>query len=387
MKILLLAPHPFYQDRGTPIAVDLLLKSLSKRGDEIDVVTYHEGQEVVYPHARVWRIPSLPFVRKIRPGLSWKKVVCDLFMLFKVFQMVSKKRYQLVHAVEESVYIALLLKWFYKIPYVYDMDSSLAQQVVEKVPLFFPVAPLLRFFEGVAVKNAEAVVPVCDALSHQIERYRPKNVVVLHDPPLLDLTECREPIGLKEVLGTSGLLVMYVGNLETYQGIDLLLEGFALALKGIYSADLVVIGGAASDIEKYRRKSLSLGIHKKVHFLGPKPVASLAAYLLEADILVSPRIKGKNTPMKIYSYLQSGKPVLATDLPTHTQVLDERVAFLTSPDLETFAAGMISLMEKEDLRRSIGAAGKRLVEEKYGAAVFHQKVNDLYDQLKKTVGE
>jgi len=48
MRILFLAPHPFYQDRGTPIAVNLMLQALSERGEEVDVLTYHEGRNVSY---------------------------------------------------------------------------------------------------------------------------------------------------------------------------------------------------------------------------------------------------------------------------------------------------------------------------------------------------
>src|SRR5262245_20710248 len=110
-------------------------------------------------------------------------------------------------------------------------------------------------------------------------------------------------------LGINDLLMMYVGKLECYQGIDLLLESFALVCKKTERLDLVVIGGALVDIQKYREKAGSLSIDRKVHFLGPKPVESLAEYLSQADILVSPRIKGVNTPLKIYSYLSSGKPL------------------------------------------------------------------------------
>ena len=52
------------------------------------------------------------------------------------------------------------------------------------------------------------------------------------------------------------------------------------------------------------------------------------------DILVSPRIRGTNTPLKIYSYLRSGKPIVATDLLTHTQVLSPDVARLVAPDAD-----------------------------------------------------
>src|SRR5215510_13735947 len=106
MKVLLLAPHPFYQDRGTPIAVSLVLKALSQRAAQVDVVTYHEGRDIYYDRVTVHRIPKLPFIHEIRPGFSWKKVLCDVVLLGKAILLVSKNKYHVVHAVEESVYIA-----------------------------------------------------------------------------------------------------------------------------------------------------------------------------------------------------------------------------------------------------------------------------------------
>jgi len=190
---------------------------------------------------------------------------------------------------------------------------------------------------------------------------------------------------MKADLGICGLVVLYVGNLESYQGMDLLLESFRFVLIRTEAADLVIIGGQTSDIQNYQRKSHHLGINKKVHFLGPKPIEYLPSYLSEADILVSPRIKGNNTPMKLYSYLHSGKPVLATDLSTHTQVLNERVAALTRPIPEEFAIGMLRLVRDKELRLELGTAGKRLVEEKFTYNAFREKVNGLYDWLETEV--
>ena len=186
MNILLLAPEPFYEERGTPIAVGLILRGLSERGDRVDVVTYCQGSEVDYENVTVHRILKIPFVDHIRPGFSWKKVVCDFFMLFKVIRLASTKRFDLVHAVEESVFMALILKWVFKIPYIYDMDSSLAQQMVEKYSFLNSVQSFLKFFEKLAVKNAEVVLPVCDALARVIEEHRPKKVEVIPDISLLD---------------------------------------------------------------------------------------------------------------------------------------------------------------------------------------------------------
>lgn len=189
---------------------------------------------------------------------------------------------------------------------------------------------------------------------------------------------------LRGKLEISGLLLMYVGNLEAYQGINLLLESFALVLKS-ERVDLVIIGGETSDIQKYQKKARRLSIDRRVHFLGPKPVEHLAVYLSQADILVSPRIKGKNTPMKLYSYLDSGKAVLVTDLPTHTQLLDSQVAMVAEASAEMFSKGMLRLVEDETLRRKLGTAGKQLIKERFSYAAFSEKLNDLFDWLQTEI--
>jgi hypothetical protein len=189
MKILLLAPEPFYQDRGTPIAVSLVLRVLSERGDEVDVVTYHEGRDVKFQHVTLHRIANLPFLHNVRPGFSWKKIICDLLMFFKAARLVRRNHYDWIHAVEESVFMALVFKRFFKVPYVYDMDSSLAQQMIETYPVLRAFGFLLDFFERRAVRNARGIAAVCDALAGTIERYHPKKVVVVQDISLLTASQ------------------------------------------------------------------------------------------------------------------------------------------------------------------------------------------------------
>lgn len=387
MKILLLAPEPFYIERGTPIAVDLVLQALSARGDQVDMVTYHLGKDMQYEHVKIHRIPKVSFIREIRPGFSWRKVFCDVLMGFKVLKLSITEHFDLVHAVEEAVFFAMLLKLFFRIPYVYDMDSSLSQQMVERYPrVFTPFASLMNFIEGIAIRHAKAVVPVCDALSIDAQKFNPEKIIILRDISLLSPFDGPADEDLRAQLGIQGPMMMYVGNLESYQGIDLLLESFALAIKRKSPASLVVIGGKREDVQHYQEKAERLGIQARVHFLGPKPVDRLAAYLAQADILVSPRVKGKNTPMKVYSYLDSGKALLATNLPTHTQVLNNKVAMLVDPTPELFSSGVQSLSADKNLRLRLGGAGKKLIAEKHSHAVFNESVNALYDWLKAEIG-
>jgi glycosyltransferase involved in cell wall biosynthesis len=387
MKVLLLAPHPFYQERGTPLAVDLLVRVLAELRVDVDVLTYHVGKHVSYDHVTIHRIPNLPFIRNIRPGFSWEKVICDCFMFFKAIQLVIRHHYHWIHAVEESVFTAVVLKWVFRIPYTYDMDSSLGQQLIEQRPFLRHFEPVFDWFEAMAVRNANVVAPVCDALSAGIEKYRPGKVVLLHDVPAAHGPNSHDEIPLKAALGVDGLVIMYVGNLEAYQGIDLLLESFALVLNKTDRAELVIIGGEMSDIEKYQTKAEALSIHHKTHFLGPKPIEDLSGLLAQADILVSPRIKGNNTPMKLYSYLESGKGIVATDLPTHTQILDGKSAKLAQPIPVAFSEGLLALIEDASLRVQLGTAGKLLVKDKFNQTSYRVAVRSLVDWLERSVNE
>jgi glycosyltransferase involved in cell wall biosynthesis len=383
MHILFLAPHPFYQERGTPIAVNLLLKAFSEKEYVVDVVTYHEGFDVEHDNVQLYRIPEIPGINNIRPGFSWKKIICDLLMIFVVLKLLRKHKYDLIHSVEESVFFALFFKSFWGIPYVYDMDSSLSQQIIDKKPYLKYFSFIFRLCESFAVRHAIAVVPVCEALYRSIQTYCPRRVVVLHDVSLLAGSAGSRSEELREKIGIPGLLVMYVGNLESYQGIDLLLDSFALVLQKTTPADLVIIGGVPKDIGTYQQKARALTIEHKVHFLGPKPIEHLGGYLAQADIVVSPRLQGENTPMKLYSYLHSGKALLATNLPTHTQVLNSRVAMLADPTPEAFSEALVTLMGDQRLRSALGQAGKRLIEDCYSYTSFRAKIFGLFDTLEQ----
>ena len=170
---------------------------------------------------------------------------------------------------------------------------------------------------------------------------------------------------------------MYVGNLEVYQGIDLLLESFSKVLKLVEGIDLVIIGGQERDIKAYKGKSNNLGIHSRIHFLGKRPLKDLAGYLEAADILVSPRIKGKNTPMKLYSYLWSEKPVLVTNVESHTQLVNNEVTFIADPEPEAFAKGMMTLLRNESLRLKLGTEGKKWVEARFNFEEFQKTLNSF----------
>lgn len=378
MRILLLAPQPFYIDRGTPIDVDILARALGQDGHQVDLVCYPEGADRSYPGVTIHRVRAPEVLHGTPPGFTWKKLVKDLLMVRLVLRLVRANRYDVVHAGEEMVFTAMLLKKLFGVPYVYDMDSSIAQQMVEQLPLLAGIAPFLDRVEGAAIRGSLATAPVCNALADLARRQGAPVVETLHDISQLRNPR-REPTGfLRRELGIEGLIMMYVGNLQAYQGVDLLLESFAIATRDGVELDLVIAGGSEVDIIRYGAVASGLGIGRRVHFLGPWPNEDLEVLLAEADILTAPRIKGINTPMKVFPYLHMGKPVLVTDLITHNQILDSSIAVLAPADPKGFAARIRQLVEDDELRRECGRRGRAFVESNHTYAQHRDRVASLY---------
>ncbi len=383
MKILLLAPQPFYEERGTPIAVNLLLRVLSARGATVDVLTYPVGADREHPGVTIHRTRRVPGIKKIPPGLSVAKLVCDAGMFFKAWGMVRRQRYDVIHAVEESAFIARFLQRWYRVPFLYDMDSSLSRQIVDKHPWLGWLGRAMRWAEGRMIRDATAVIAVCPALVEEARTHRARRVYLLTD---IALELASEPTAEEQALfppAAAGCRFVYVGNLESYQGIDLLVAAFHKLVADPASppAHLIVAGGVPGDIARYEALARQLGVADRVRFIGPQPVARLGAMLALADVLVSPRTQGNNTPMKIYSYMASGKPVLATALPTHTQVLSDETACLAAPEPDAFAAGMRRLAASPEWRAQLGAAAQARAAAAHSWEAFQRTVNQIYDDF------
>jgi glycosyltransferase involved in cell wall biosynthesis len=101
---------------------------------------------------------------------------------------------------------------------------------------------------------------------------------------------------------------------------------------------------------------------------------------------VSPRIRGTNTPLKIYSYLRSGRPILATDLLTHTQVLTPDIARLVEPEPEAFAEALAALLDDGAARAALADRARRVAEEKYSRASYLRRTAQAYARLAPGTG-
>jgi glycosyltransferase involved in cell wall biosynthesis len=381
MNILLVAPQPFYEERGTPIAVRLLAETLCGMGHRVDLLVYHEGQDILVPGLTLIRAGRPPGVSKVPIGISIAKLICDVWLVQRMIGLLRRKRYDVLHAVEEAIFPAALLRGYGRYRLVYDMDSSLCDQLTDKWRWLRPLRGTLELIERVTVRRCSAVLAVCEDLAVKVRPWTAAGrVVVLPDVPLGDMAADTPVESLRGGGSGADVIGLYVGNLERYQGIDLLLESLAL-LPAHSPLHMIVIGGAEVHLRTYRERAVELGIAARISFLGPRPLQLLGAYLQQADILVSPRTLGQNTPMKVYSYMQSGKAILATDIRSHTQALDPDCAELVAPQPAAVAAGLGRLAADTQLRERLGAAARHKAEREYSLPVYRRKLQQIYAQL------
>ena len=392
LRILMIAPQPFFSPRGTPFSVYHRLLALSKLGHQVDLVTYPIGEDVSFPGLRIFRF-RFPFFKKVKIGPSAKKIVLDFFLFFKVLDRLLRQRYDLIHSHEEMALAGVFWARLFRLPHLYDMHSSLPQQLSNFH--FSRSRSLIRIGEGLEktmVLSSRAVIVICPALEETVRRLigdrpRPPRIFLIENvaggdkelaPAEKDRIRARVTAEWRPVLAEKKI-VLYAGTLEKYQGLDLLLKAGRIFLKADPSRRFLLVGGAPEQVDDYRRQAQGLGLGDQIIFAGQRPAEEIPVFTEMADVLVSPRSEGTNTPLKIYSYLASGRPIVATDLPTHTQVLDPKVAWLAAPSAEALAGALRQALAEPAEAGRRAAAARQLHAEKYSYDRYLDKTRELME--------
>ena len=129
MHILMIAPEPFFEPRGTPFSEYHRIRALLELGHTVDLVTYPFGKDVAMPGLRIFRCLRPPFVHDVRIGPSWAKLPLDLAIALRRCAARAAGRYDAVHSHEEGSFIGIVVAALLGLPHLYDMHSSLPQQL------------------------------------------------------------------------------------------------------------------------------------------------------------------------------------------------------------------------------------------------------------------
>ena len=396
-KALVIAPQPFFSPRGTPFSVYYRTAVMAGKNVEIDLLTYGEGQDVDIPGVNIIRIPRFSILGNVKVGPSKLKLLLDIFLFFRAIRLLIRNEYHFVHAHEEAIFLCHFLKRFCKFKMVYDMHSSLPQQLTNFK--FTKSNILIRLFEkmeNACLHSADAVITICPDLYDYVNGIiRDKEKHILIENSLFDTVNVKSDgagsSGCSSNLGNSiessialpegKRFVVYVGTLEPYQGINLLVGSFRKVVDENPDVFLLIVGGTADQIKNFRKMANDAGIGNQCLFTGRVPQSLAKKYMQVASVLVSPRSSGTNTPLKIYEFLASGIPIVATDIHSHTQVLDQDVAFLVKPDTISMAEGLTSALNGDEKKGIVTTNARKLYEEKYSRRIYEEKIDKLLEIL------
>ncbi|MCC7007321.1 MAG: glycosyltransferase [Acidobacteria bacterium] len=386
MHILMIAPEPFFEPRGTPFSEFHRIRALTSLGHTVDLVTYPFGRDVDLPGLRIHRCARPPFVSRVKIGPSWAKVPLNLSLTLTAVRLAMTGKYDAVHSHEEGGGIGVILAAMLRIPHLYDMHSSLPQQVknfgVRGVP---GLSHLLGWLERLMVARSRVVIVICEDLRTTVHGIRPDvpTVLIENAPGSGTMPTAGTGARIRAALGLAAdaPVALYTGTFEAYQGLDLLFEAMAILVETRPDARLVLVGGDERQVATVRRQVHAAGLTPYVILTGQRPADDIPAYLDAATILVSPRSTGTNTPLKIYQYLRSGRPIVATNLRTHTQVLSPEIAFLGDATPSGYAGAMLAALSDPDRARRIGEEARRVADARYNDEAYVAKTRHALDLL------
>jgi glycosyltransferase involved in cell wall biosynthesis len=369
MRILMIAPEPFFEPRGTPFSEYHRIRALLDLGHTVDLVTYPFGKDVALPGLRIFRAARPPFITHVRIGPSPAKVFLDMTLMMTALNRARQDGYDAVHSHEEGAAIGVLISSILRVPHLYDMHSSLPQQLDN---FAFSRSSVLRWMfqvlERIAIKRSRVTIVICPHLEETAKKVVPeaRTVLIENAPGSGDAPVEGSGRTVRTSLGLDAAtpLVLYTGTFEPYQGLDLLFAASKIVGARRPDVRFVLAGGKPQQVATARAQAGALGGERLI-FTGELPAEAIPSYLDAADVLVSPRSSGTNTPLKIYQYLRSGRAIVATRLLTHTQVLSDEVAILTAATAEDFARGILQAIDDPDSARQIGRAAKQLAETRY----------------------
>ncbi|UCG25917.1 MAG: glycosyltransferase family 4 protein, partial [Chloroflexota bacterium] len=353
----------------------------------VDLLTYHVGDEVDFPGLAIHRIPSIPFVTNVKPGPSWAKLLLDFFVLIKAVLMLLRNDYEVIHSHEEASFFAAFLARIFRVRHVYDMHSSLPLQLINfRFGNIRPLIWLFQLLEKRVLTTCDAVITIGADLEDLVRRINPgANVITIENLPLQNIVQAPGSGSVEQVSNQLALdsksVVLYTGNLASYQGLDLLVDSAQIVNQHLSNVLFLLVGGNQSQVNYWREVVAERELADTVLLTGTVPLDEAISYLELCDILVSPRLDGTSIPLKLYTYLSSGKPVVATRTDGHTQILNDDLAVLTEPAKDEFAEGILELLQHPQRGSNLGKRAQVFMKEHYRFDTYVDALEGTYRSL------
>jgi glycosyltransferase involved in cell wall biosynthesis len=385
-KIAMVAACPFPTTQGSQVFIRQLTEALLDRGHEVHLVTYHFGENTETRGLTIHRIPEIIPYRKFRAGPAWRKPFLDMLLAIKLLQVVKKQKIEIIHAHNyEAAMAGFIVRFVTSVPVLFHTHGVMG----DELHTYFKN----RFFRFIAKKAAVLldifVSRFSDriiAISSETRSFFDSGVCgcskVEYIPPGISYPELKaeDKIMVRETHKLGNVpLILYTGNLDHYQNLELLIKSFRLVVKNSPLARLVFL----THCETGYHESLCAeeGIAENVVFIKDSGFNLLQSLLEESDIAVLPRTSWSGFPIKLLNYMAAGKAVVACE--SSSKCIEHMLDGLKvkDGDLEGFACAIIHLIGDVRLRMQLGSNAATKVQNSYSWDRISIQIDALYAKM------
>ncbi|HST05787.1 MAG TPA: glycosyltransferase [Chloroflexia bacterium] len=315
--------------------------------------------------------PAVHKLSRILPWGGWSYIERTLYSLMLVTLLVACRvtghGYRVLY-VRDTVCAAWLglLRQLHGARIVYEVHDLEADHPsrASKWPRAF-WARFLPWLDHIALSRANRIVSLTQTFKDwavQKGVKKAQSIAVIpdaFDPDLyypVDTGMARREAGLLEKAFVMG----YAGLTFSYRNLDLLVEAFAQVAASNHDALLLLVGGRPQEVDELRTLAGKLHIpQEQIMLTGQVEQTRSALYVQCADVLAIPdTVTGMTaSPLKLFEYMASGKPIICKDMPALREIVNEDVAlFFEGGDVNSLAAGLRALMDDPPRRERMGKA-------------------------------
>lgn len=384
LKVLMIAPTPFFADRGCHMRILGEIRALQNLGYEIVLCTYHIGRDI--PGIKTERIIKIPWYHKLEAGSSWHKFYIDILLFLKSLRVFWREKPDIIHGhLHEGAILGHFVRKlsFRKVPLVFDSQGSLTKELLTYS--FFKEGSLLqrlfwsieRWISKMPEYTVGSNVSVSEFMVQKMHLPVARVDTVI-DGVHGDFFDQKNVHGdLREKLGIDPRkrVVLYTGALLKSKGIDYLWQAIPRVLDKTSDCFFVIVG---YPVETSKAFVESLGIGDKVLFVGQVDYFQLPSYLYLADLAVDPKLdEAGEASGKIINYMGAGLPIVCFEGPNNRKFLGEDGIFARSGDPVDLADKIVATLLDPEGARTIGLNNQKRVEE-----VFSWNANiKTYDRI------
>ena len=389
----MVAACPFPWPRGTPIRIQRLAQALVQEGHKVDVVTYHLGESSDRLPFHVHRIANVFYYKRVSAGPSLTKLfVLDPMLVRCLLKTANADHYDIIHANHiEGVMTALTARALgLKLPIVYDAHTLVGTELLD---YDLRIGSALKRFIGNFLDHrfagmADSVIAVTDCIKAAfLERdTQPTDRIYvisngIEDDFIQRADQARRNIDAsltekgRTLVNVESPVFMFAGNTAAYQGIDIMLKAFSLVLQQIPGARLRIITNES--FAEYQSEAESLDIDDSLS-ISNVGLDELPDMLVQADVLLNPRIRCPGIPQKLLNYMAAGRPVVS--FAGSAKIITDRVDGLVvkNGDTQAFADAMLELVENRELGRELSEAALKLVMARFSWSSAAKQTQNVY---------